>query len=63
MDYGVFLAVGAVLLGCLMQRTSGMGVGLIVSPVLVLLLGPVAGVLLANVTAVVSAALMTIAVR
>lgn len=63
MDYEVFLAVGAVLLGCLIQRTSGMGVGLIVSPVLVLLLGPVAGVLLTNITAVVSAALMSLAVR
>lgn len=63
MDFEVLLVVAAVLLGCTIQRTSGMGVGLVVSPVLVLVIGPVAGILLTNVTAVVSASLMTIAVR
>ena len=60
---GVLLAVAAVLLGCVLQRTSGMGVGLVVSPALVLLVGPAQGVLMTNATAVVSAALMTVAAR
>lgn len=60
---GVLLAVAAVLLGCVLQRTSGMGVGLVVSPALVLLIGPAQGVLLTNATAVVSATLMTLAAR
>ncbi|MGD6979823.1 MULTISPECIES: sulfite exporter TauE/SafE family protein [Citricoccus] len=63
MEFGIVLAVAAVLLGCVLQRTSGMGVGLVVSPALVLLIGPAQGVLLTNATAVVSAALMTLAVR
>ncbi|HRO29602.1 sulfite exporter TauE/SafE family protein [Citricoccus sp.] len=63
MESGIALAVAAVLLGCVLQRTSGMGVGLVVSPALVLLIGPAQGVLLTNATAVVSAALMTVAVR
>ncbi|WP_229672810.1 sulfite exporter TauE/SafE family protein [Citricoccus zhacaiensis] len=53
----------AVLIGCMIQRTSGMGVGLVVSPVLVLLIGPVAGILMTNVIAVASSSLMTLAVR
>lgn len=63
LELGVLLAVAAVLLGCTLQRTSGMGVGLVVSPTLVLVIGPGQGVLLTNVTAVASAALMTVAVR
>lgn len=59
-EIGVLLAIAAVLLGCTLQRTSGMGVGLVVSPALVLVIGPAQGVLLTNVTAVVSAALLTI---
>jgi uncharacterized membrane protein YfcA len=60
---GIVLAVTAVLLGCTLQRTSGMGVGLVVSPALVLLIGPAQGVLLTNVTAAVSAAWLTLALR
>lgn len=57
------VVVAAVLLGCLLQRTSGMGTGLVVSPALVLAIGPVTGVVLTNITTTVSALLMTIAVR
>ncbi|MPV35471.1 sulfite exporter TauE/SafE family protein [Georgenia subflava] len=57
------VVVAAVLLGCLLQRTSGMGTGLVVSPTLVLAIGPVTGVVLTNITTMVSALLMTIAVR
>lgn len=63
LEIGVLLAVAAVLLGCTLQRTSGMGVGLVVSPALVLVIGPAQGVLLTNVTAVASAALITLAAR
>ncbi|WP_448071019.1 TSUP family transporter [Georgenia yuyongxinii] len=65
MDSWVLLVivVAAVLLGCTLQRTSGMGTGLVVSPALVLTIGPVAGVYLTNITTVVSAFLMTLAVR
>lgn len=59
----LLLVVAAVLLGTLLQRTSGMGTGLVVSPTLVLAIGPVTGVVLTNITTMVSALLMTIAVR
>ena len=57
------VAASAVILGTVLQRVSGMGVGLVVSPTLALLLGPVAGVLLTNITTVVSAALIGITLR
>ena len=64
MDVGlVVLALAAVLVGATLQRISGMGMALMVAPTLVLLLGPVTGVLLTNATAVVSAALVLLAVR
>src|SRR5690606_17682677 len=40
-----------------------MGTGMVVSPTFVLLVGPVAGVLLTNVTTVASALLLTLAMR
>lgn len=46
----------AVALGATLQRISGMGMGLIAAPVLSILLGPVDGVLLVNITAVMNAA-------
>lgn len=55
--------LGAVLVGTTLQRVSGMGVGLVVSPTLALLLGPAAGVLLTNATTTVSAFLIMLAVR
>ncbi|WP_238529261.1 sulfite exporter TauE/SafE family protein [Dietzia alimentaria] len=65
-DFGLHLlliAAASVILGSVLQRVSGMGVGLVVSPTLVLLLGPVTGVLLTNLTTVVSAALIAVTLR
>ena len=56
----LLVAAASVILGTVLQRVSGMGVGLVVSPTLALLLGPVAGVLLTNITTTVSAALIAI---
>ncbi|WP_454083522.1 TSUP family transporter [Georgenia sp. Marseille-Q6866] len=55
--------LGAVVLGAVLQRTSGMGTGLVVSPTFVLLIGPVAGVVLTNITTVVSALALTVVMR
>lgn len=53
----ILLGVGfAVALGATSQRISGMGMGLIAAPVLSLLLGPVDGVLMVNVIAIINAA-------
>lgn len=58
------LGVGiAVAVGAAMQRISGMGVGLIAAPVLSLLLGPVDGILLVNLLAVINAATNTWGMR
>ncbi|WFP16041.1 sulfite exporter TauE/SafE family protein [Citricoccus muralis] len=54
----VLAAVAAGLVGACLQRVSGAGVGLVVTPVMVLLFGPVAGVLLTNATSIVSALLI-----
>ncbi|MEX3506654.1 sulfite exporter TauE/SafE family protein [Corynebacterium sp. LK2590] len=60
----MLLAVFAVVLfGSCMQRVSGMGLGLIGGPVLMLLMGPVEGILVINVLACINAALTTISVR
>ena len=60
----VTLGVGiAVAVGACLQRISGMGVGLIAAPVLSLLLGPVDGVLLVNLLAVINAATNTLGMR
>ncbi|MBD8062295.1 sulfite exporter TauE/SafE family protein [Actinomycetaceae bacterium Sa1BUA1] len=64
MEVWVLAAVlGAVVLGAVLQRTSGMGTGLVVSPTFVLLIGPVAGVVLTNITTVVSALALTVVMR
>ncbi|APX33564.1 hypothetical protein BH708_13540 [Brachybacterium sp. P6-10-X1] len=63
MELALLVVVGAVLLGVTLQRTSGMGTGLVLSPTLVLAIGPVAGILLTNMTTVVSAVFLTFAVR
>ncbi|GAA1151634.1 sulfite exporter TauE/SafE family protein [Nesterenkonia lutea] len=52
----------AVLLGTILQRVSGTGVGLVVAPVLSILLGPAFGVLVTNMTTFVSGCLIMIAV-
>lgn len=61
MDVAVVIA--AVVLGAVLQRTSGMGTGLVVSPTFVLVTGPVAGVVLTNATTVVSALALTVVMR
>ncbi|SDS13134.1 sulfite exporter TauE/SafE family protein [Corynebacterium timonense] len=53
----------AVLIGSLLQRVSGMGVGLIAGPVLSILIGPVEGIVLVNVLATINAGLTTLTVR
>lgn len=54
----VVVALLCVSVGGVLQRISGMGVGMIAAPTLSLLLGPVAGVSLSNVAASVSAAIL-----
>lgn len=54
--------IAAVLIGAVLQRLSGTGVGLVVAPVLSLLLGPAAGVLITNMTTVVSGLLIMLSV-
>lgn len=53
----------AVLLGTVLQRISGTGVGLVVAPVFAVGLGGAAGVQMTNVTTLISAALLTVAMR
>ncbi|MCP1388597.1 sulfite exporter TauE/SafE family protein [Corynebacterium sp. TA-R-1] len=57
---GLFLAVA---LGAGLQRISGMGMGLIAAPVLSLLLGPIDGIVLVNVLAVINATANTWGMR
>lgn len=59
----LLVAASAVILGAVLQRVSGMGVGLVVSPTLTLILGPVAGVLLTNLATIVSGALIALTLR
>ena len=54
--------IAAVLVGTVLQRLSGTGVGLVVAPVLSLLLGPATGVLITNMTTVVSGFLIMLSV-
>lgn len=56
-------ALIAVLVGSILQRVSGTGVGLVVAPVLSLLLGPATGVLVTNAATVCSGFMITVAVR
>lgn len=56
------LAILAILVGTILQRLSGAGVGLVVSPVLVLLFGPAMGVFSANTVTMISASLIMISV-
>ena len=57
------VAAAAILVGAVLQRLSGTGVGLIVAPALAMVMGPVVGVLTTNATTVVSAFLIMLAVR
>ncbi|WP_223881069.1 sulfite exporter TauE/SafE family protein [Nesterenkonia ebinurensis] len=56
------IIAAAVLIGTILQRLSGTGVGLVVAPVLSLLLGPAFGVLVTNMTTVVSGCLIMLSV-
>lgn len=56
------IALVAILIGTILQRISGAGVGIVVTPVMVLLMGPVTGVLLTNMTTVMSALMIMITV-
>ncbi|PXA76601.1 hypothetical protein DCC26_09195, partial [Auritidibacter sp. NML120779] len=58
----VTITVIAVLVGTILQRLSGTGVGLVVAPVLSLVLGPAFGVLLTNMTTMVSGFLIMLSV-
>lgn len=57
------LLITAVILGGATQRVSGMGMGLILSPVLALLLGPAVGVTVTNMATVMSAILIGYVLR
>ena len=59
----VLVAAAAILVGSVLQRLSGTGVGLVVAPVLAILLGPAVGVLTTNATTTVSGFLIMLAVR
>lgn len=55
--------VVAIVVGATLQRVSGLGMGLVVAPLLAVLLGAAPGVLVANATTTVSAFMLTVAVR
>lgn len=57
------IAALAVLVGTILQRLSGTGVGLVIAPVLTLLFGPVQGVMLTNATTPITAFLIMLSVR
>lgn len=59
----VVLVCGIVVVGALLQRVAGMGLGMVAAPFLTLLLGPVAGVTLSNAAAVVVALLVLAALH
>ncbi|MDN8633908.1 sulfite exporter TauE/SafE family protein [Corynebacterium kefirresidentii] len=56
----IFLVV---VVGSTLQRVSGMGLGLIGGPILMLIMGPVEGILVINVLACINAVLTTYSVR
>lgn len=58
------VAIGlAILVGAVLQRLSGSGMGLILAPTLTLMIGAANGVLLANATTTVTGFLMAVALR
>lgn len=60
----IVLAVLAIVaVGSCMQRVSGMGLGLIAGPVLTVMLGPVEGIMVVNILAMVNAAATTVTVK
>ncbi len=57
------LVLAAVFVGAVAQRVTGLGFALVVSPVLVILLGPFDGVLIVNLCGALSAAIILAGVR
>ncbi|MFX4273585.1 TSUP family transporter [Propionibacteriaceae bacterium Y1685] len=57
------IAAVAILVGTILQRVSGAGVGLVVAPTLTLLMGPANGVLLTNGVTIMSGLLIMLAIR
>lgn len=55
--------LAAVLVGAVLQRLSGTGMGLVLAPILTLVLGAATGVLVSNATTTVSALLMLVAMH
>lgn len=55
--------LAVVVLGAVLQRVTGLGFALVVSPVIALLLGPEEGVLVVNACAVLSSAVLTVRLR
>jgi uncharacterized protein len=52
------LVVGCVVTGAALQRVAGMGLGMVVAPVLSVILGPLLGVTMSNVAATVTAGML-----
>lgn len=52
-----------VFFGAFLQRVSGVGLGLVASSVMAMMLGPVEGIMVVNVLALINAVIMTIGVR
>lgn len=63
MTFELLILLLIVLIGSAMQRISGMGLGLIAGPVLMIILGPVEGILVVNVLAFANAGATTLTVR
>lgn len=57
------VAAAAILVGTILQRVSGTGVGLVLAPALTLVFGPLQGVMLTNLTTPISAFLIMVSVR
>ncbi|MGP6174920.1 TSUP family transporter [Corynebacterium sp. A21] len=54
----LLLVFGIILIGSCLQRVAGMGMGMVAGPVLSLAMGPVAGIMVVNVLAVINALLI-----
>lgn len=61
--YLLLLILFIVALGSSLQRVAGMGLGLIAAPILAIVMGPVQGVMVVNVLAMVNAAMTAYTVR
>lgn len=59
----LLLVLFIVVLGSSLQRVAGMGLGLIAAPILAIAMGPVQGVMVVNILAMINAALTAVSVR